>query len=84
MSAAAVAAVIAAEFGSKMPEIVFDQENTLTRRFTSAIDYADEVAMARLYGGVHYRFSIDAGRAAGLQIGRLAVQRHFLTKSVQP
>jgi hypothetical protein len=84
MSAAAVAAVIAAEFGSKMPEIVFDQENTLTRRFTSAIDYADEVAMARLYGGVHYRFSIDAGRAAGLQIGRLAVQRHFLSRSVSP
>jgi hypothetical protein len=77
MSAGAVAAVIDAEFGTRMPEIVLDQENTLSRRFTNALDYADEVAMARLYGGVHYRFSIDAGRAAGLEIGRLAVQRYF-------
>jgi hypothetical protein len=77
MSAAAVAAVIEAEFGARMPEIALDEPNTLTRRFTSAIDYADEVGMARLYGGVHYRFSIDAGRAAGLEIGRLAVRRHL-------
>lgn len=77
MSAAAVAAVIEAEFGARMPEIALDEPNTLTRRFTSAIDYADEVGMARLYGGVHYRSSIDAGRAAGLEIGRLAVRRHL-------
>jgi hypothetical protein len=78
MSAAAVAAVIEAEFGARMPEIALDEPNTLTRRFTSAIDYADEVGMARLHGGVHYRFSIDAGRAAGLEIGRLAVRRHLM------
>ena len=77
MSAAAVAAVIEAEFGARMPEIVIDRDNVLTRRFTSARDYADEVAAARLYGGVHYRFSIDAGRQAGFDIGRLAVERWF-------
>jgi len=48
-----------------------------TRRFTSARDYADEVAAARLYGGVHYSFSIDVGRQAGFDIGRLAVERWF-------
>jgi hypothetical protein len=77
MSAAAVAAVIEAEFGARMPEIVIDRDNVLTRRFTSARDYADEVAAARLYGGVHYSFSIDAGRRAGYDIGRLAVERWF-------
>ncbi len=77
MSAAAVAAVIEAEFGSRMPEIVIDRDNVLTRRFTSARDYANEVAAARLYGGVHYSFSIDAGRQAGFDIGRLAVERWF-------
>lgn len=77
MSAGAVGAVIEAEFGTAMPEIVLDYQNALTRRFTSAIDYVNEVSMARLYGGVHYRFSITAGRAAGLEIGRLAVRRFF-------
>lgn len=77
MSAAAVAAVIEAEFGAGMPEIVIDRDNVLTRRFTSARDYADEVAAARLYGGVHFSFSIDAGRRAGFDIGQLAVERWF-------
>ena len=77
MSAAAVAAVIEAEFGSRMPEIAIDRDNVLTRRFTSARDYANEVAAARFYGGVHYSFSIDAGRQAGFGIGRLAVERWF-------
>ena len=43
-----LAAVIEAEFGARMPEIALDEPNTLTRRFTSAIDYADEVGMARM------------------------------------
>ena len=43
----------------------------------AANDYADEVAMARRYGGVHYRFSIDTGRGAGLKIRDLAVQRFY-------
>jgi hypothetical protein len=77
MSAGAVGAVLEAEFGRELPPIVFDQENALTRRFSSAIDYVNEVSMARLYGGVHYRFSIDVGRAMGLEIGRLAVQRRL-------
>lgn len=55
-------AMFEAEFGSRVPEIVIDRDNVLTRRFTSARDYANEVAAARLYGDVHYSFSIDAGR----------------------
>lgn len=37
--------------------------------------WAEEAAMSRLYGGIHYRFDNDAGLATGREIGRLAVTR---------
>ncbi|HEX2778981.1 MAG TPA: vanadium-dependent haloperoxidase [Gemmatimonadaceae bacterium] len=36
---------------------------------------ADEAAMSRLYGGIHYRFDNDQGLALGRKIGRLAAGR---------
>jgi membrane-associated phospholipid phosphatase len=36
---------------------------------------AEEQAMARLYGGVHYRFDNDAGLALGRAVGRHVVER---------
>lgn len=77
LSAGAVGAVIAAEFGDAMPHIVLDVDSTMLRRYTRAQDYIDEVTESRLLVGVHYRFSLDAGRTAGIALGRLAAQRHF-------
>lgn len=45
------------------------------RRFNSFFDAAEEVAMSRLYGGVHYRFGNTAGTEVGYCIGRLVLQR---------
>ena len=39
----------------------------VTRRWTRLQDYADEVAVARIYGGFHYRFSNVAGAGYGPQ-----------------
>jgi PAP2 superfamily len=36
---------------------------------------AEEAAMSRLYGGIHYRFDNDEGLKAGRQVGELIVQR---------
>jgi membrane-associated phospholipid phosphatase len=36
---------------------------------------AEEAAISRVYGGIHYRFDGEAGLAAGRAIGELAVQR---------
>jgi hypothetical protein len=36
---------------------------------------AEEAAMSRLYGGIHYRFDNDEGLKAGKQIGNLITQR---------
>lgn len=77
LSAAAVGTVIDREFGKSMPSIVLDQEKAMVRRYDNAKEYIDEVSEARILAGVHYRFSTDAGKAMGVSIGKLAVERFF-------
>ena len=36
-----------------------------------------EVADARVWGGMHYRFSSEAGIAMGTRIGELAAAKHL-------
>jgi hypothetical protein len=43
------------------------------RTWTRLQDYNDEVAMARIYAGFHYRFSTVVGKDMGKKIGELAV-----------
>ena len=35
---------------------------------------AEEAALSRLYGGIHYRFDNEAGLTCGRNIGKVAVQ----------
>lgn len=37
------------------------------------LSQADEAALSRLYGGIHYRFDNDRGKESGAKIGQLAV-----------
>jgi hypothetical protein len=78
LSAAAIGEVIAREFGDAAPPIVLEAEDKLVRRFDTPREYVDDVAQSRIWLGVHYRFSVDAGVAMGTAIGALATQRHFL------
>jgi hypothetical protein len=41
----------------------------VTHRFTNLRAYAEEVAMARIYAGFHYRFSATIGSEMGQKIG---------------
>lgn len=50
----------------------------LPRRFTSFQQAADEAAISRLYGGIHFRDAVRQGQVLGQQIGALVV-RHFNT-----
>lgn len=77
LSAAAVGTVIDLEFGNKLPVIVLDPDSAMLRRYRTAREYIDEVGEARIYAGVHYRNSVDVGKAMGVSIGRLALQRYF-------
>jgi hypothetical protein len=68
----AVAAVIRSVLGSEdIPEVAMTSSFSpgVTHRFTSLRAYAEEVAMARIYAGFHYRFSTVVGRDMGEKIG---------------
>ena len=47
----------------------------VTRRWNSLDAFAQEVGDARVWGGIHFRQSTDAGLAIGKQVGALAVAR---------
>jgi hypothetical protein len=72
----AATAVLQAAFGNEISEVSMTSPTApgVTRRWTRLQDYADEVAMARIYGGFHYRFSNVAAQDMGRKIAELAVR----------
>ena len=72
----AAAAVLQSAFGDEIPEVSMTSPTApgVTRRWTRLQDYADEVAMARIYAGFHYRFSNAAAQDMGRKIAQLVVQ----------
>ncbi len=54
----------------------------VTHRWTNVWAYADEVSLARIYAGFHYRFSTRVGQDMGRQIGRLVTQKLMLEANV--
>ena len=78
ISSAAVAAVIEAVLGgADIPEVTMTSATApgITHRWTNVWIYADEVALARIYAGFHYRFSTRVGQDMGRQIGQLVAQK---------
>jgi hypothetical protein len=47
------------------------------RSWGSVADFMQEVALARIYDGVHYRNSTEVGLAMGKQVGALAVAKYL-------
>ena len=45
------------------------------RTWSSVADFVQEVAVARIYDGVHYRNSTEVGTAMGRKVGELTVQK---------
>jgi hypothetical protein len=67
-----LAAVIKSVLGSdEIPEVAMMSPFApgVTHRFTDLRAYTEEVAMARIYAGFHYRFSTIVGRDMGQKIG---------------
>jgi hypothetical protein len=76
--ASAVAAVIQADVGPvPMPELssTSPTANGATRRWKNTDDFVREVGDARVWGGLHYRFSVDTAAAMGRRIGELAAAK---------
>ena len=75
--AGAVGVVLKSEIGNgSMPQLATASPSAkgATRRWTSIDDFTKEIGDARIYGGLHYRFSTDAAEAMGRKIGELAVK----------
>jgi hypothetical protein len=45
------------------------------RTWNTVGDFVQEVALGRIYDGVHYRTSTEVGAAMGRKIGELAARR---------
>lgn len=70
-------AVLEAEIGAGPAPKLSSASSTaggVVRTWTSVRDFTQEVAMARIYDGVHYRYSTEVGSAMGRKIGELAVK----------
>ncbi|MGH6610083.1 MAG: vanadium-dependent haloperoxidase [Burkholderiaceae bacterium] len=79
--AGAVGTVLKAEIGNAQMPVLSTASPTAkgaVRRWANPDDFMREVALSRVYAGIHYRTSIDVGLAMGKQIGDLTVQK-FLT-----
>jgi hypothetical protein len=77
ISSAAVASVIEAVLGSAdIPKVAMTSTTAsgVTHHWTNVWAYADEVSLARIYAGFHYRFSTRVGQDMGRQIGRHVTQ----------
>ena len=80
--AGAAGAVLQAEIGTAaMPALTTTSPTAkgATRRWTKVGDFVQEVVNARVYQGVHYRFSTEVGAAMGKQIGELAAAKLLLS-----
>ncbi len=73
----AVASAVEAMLGTAdIPEVTMTSPTApgVTHRWTNLNAYADEVAVARIAAGFHYRFSTVVGQDMGRQIGLHAVK----------
>jgi hypothetical protein len=77
MISATIAAVIRADVGKEKMPTLSTVSNTLpgvTRHWNSTEELEQEVSLARMYCGVHYRNSADVGFHMGEQVGNLVAK----------
>ena len=67
----AAAAALRGVYGNEFAEVRLASTSApgVERRFTRLTDYVDEVVNARVYDGVHYRTSGEAGAELGRRVG---------------
>jgi hypothetical protein len=73
----ALGGVLAAEIGTGPTPTLSSASPTAAgavRTWTSVGDFVREVAEARIYDGVHYRYSTEVGSAMGQKIGELTAR----------
>lgn len=61
-----------------------EQHGSPTRSYGGFAEAAREAGRSRIYGGIHFQFSNDAGRAAGKEIGRKIVRTRLMPAGSGP
>lgn len=79
INSAAARAVLESEFGTGPNPLTMASQTApgAVHKWASIAEYAEEVSVARIYGGIHYRNSTMVGKAMGKKIGELAVQSYL-------
>ncbi len=80
ISSGAAAGVMQRVLGNDLPEMSMTSPAlpAVTRRFATLKAYSDEVSNARVWGGIHYRFSTVVGQDMGDKIAELTVNTKLL------
>jgi hypothetical protein len=81
MLASTIVTVLRAEAGGSSALELSTTSNTargVTRRWASTDAVVQEVSMARIWAGVHYRTSTEAGNRMGEQVGKLVAAAYGL------
>lgn len=76
----AAGVVLKSAFGSgAVPEftLTYAAMPGVTRKYSTIQQLEDEVSMARIWGGVHYRNSNEVGHAMGKQVGEYVLQNYL-------
>jgi membrane-associated phospholipid phosphatase len=47
----------------------------MQRHFNSFVQAADEASISRVYGGIHYRHSVDLGAVQGKEVGEWVIKK---------
>ena len=82
---AAAAAILAATFGDNtaFSNGAFTLPG-VTRNFTSFTQAAEEAGRSRIYGGIHYEFTNQAGQQLGREVAAAVLDRFVVNQDVQP
>ena len=65
-------------FGTKHVEFDFDSTATgTTRHYEDTDAYVRDIALARIYGGMHFRTSTEAGADMGRQVAKWVARNYF-------
>jgi hypothetical protein len=79
ITSAAARAILESEFGPGPHALSMTSTSApgVEHKWASIKDYADEVSVSRIYGGIHYRNSVEVGKSMGAKIGELTVQNYL-------
>ena len=81
---AAAAAVLANTFGNNTAFATSSATLPgVTRSFTSFSQAAEEAGRSRVYGGIHFEFANQAGKALGQDVAQAVLQKFALTQDTQ-